>query len=225
MRRARGSLKCALTALALLLATSAWPAASASMPRDVLIDTSALVGVGASLAFDVIDGDGIANNTASVSSFLSDGVLGPGVSTGGVVGSLTPGPVTISDTDFFNELLQPVTLGTFIRFRVDVTGNNAGGSIPDAFSFFILDPAAAPLVTSDDPTGANALLQIDIVGGSAGSIATVFSAAAPSGAPVPVSITAQAVPLPGGHVLLTAGLLLLLFVSRALGLTSTRRHR
>ncbi len=106
---------------------------------DVTIDTTDLSGTDAYLAFDLIDGDSVAaNNTATISNFLTDGNLGMADSTGGVSGAL-PGTVTITDTDAFNELLQAATLANSISFRLDLTENNPGGSVPDALSFFLLN--------------------------------------------------------------------------------------
>lgn len=128
----------------------------------VTIGTAPLSGTSATLAFDFIDGDGIANNSVSISEFQSDATLGSPVTTGDVSGTL-PGPVTLSDTQFFNELLVPLTLGTSISFNLDYT--NLAGSPPDSFSLFLLDPAAINSLVSTDLTG-NALLQIQMDGTS-----------------------------------------------------------
>lgn len=71
---------------------------------NVTVETGALSGVAAQLAFDLVDGDGAANNAVTITAFASDGALGSATPLGGVTGSL-PGPVTIDDTGFFNERL------------------------------------------------------------------------------------------------------------------------
>jgi hypothetical protein len=131
---------------------------------NVSVDTSALAGQSAFLAFDFIDGDaaggGVANNTATISGFiLSGGALqGDGEPIGGVSGTLIPGPLTLTDTEFFNEFLQPVVLGGLFTFTVAVTENFVDTlmTIPDQFSLALLDASFWPFPT-DDPTGANLL--------------------------------------------------------------------
>src|SRR5215469_7505798 len=82
---------------------------------QVSIDTTVLSGTSGTLAFDFIDGDGVINNSVSIVNFASDATLEPGIPTGSVTGDL-PGTVTLSDTNFFNELLVPATLGSSITF-------------------------------------------------------------------------------------------------------------
>ncbi|MDS4019132.1 MAG: NF038129 family PEP-CTERM protein [Candidatus Competibacter sp.] len=185
---------------------------------QVAVDTTALSGTAAYLAFDFIDGDGVAN-TATVGNFYTDGTLGAASTTGGASGTLPPGPVTLSDTDFFNEFLQELTLGTTVSFTLDLTeiGPAAGGSLPDSFTFFLLDRPTdpdqipMPLFATTDPTGAGALFQADI-DGTAGGVLSVFAPVASlPGEPDPtVSWTvtpARSVPLPSTAWLLGAGVL------------------
>ncbi len=177
------------------------PPTALAAPFSVSIDTSSLSGSAAQLAFDLIDGDGAINNSAIISGFSTDGTLGSSTSTGGVSGNL-PGAVTLSDSEFFNELLQMITLGSFIDFALDLTSNFAGG-IPDSFSFFILDDATPPsssLVTTD--LLGDALFIIDIDGTALGAV-FVASQSEPS---VPVTLTSRQVPEPGAILLLALGL-------------------
>jgi hypothetical protein len=131
-------------------------------PIKVTVATTGLVGTDVALAFDLIDG-GPPPNDVMISSFATDGTLGSSQSTGSVTGAL-PGTVTLHDSGFFTEYLQFMTLGNELSFIFDTTGNTpAGGSLPDAFSLFLLDAATLlPLVTTSDPTGANALLLYNI---------------------------------------------------------------
>jgi hypothetical protein len=173
-------------------------------PIVVTIDTTPISGLAAALALDLIDG-GAPGNSVFVDSFSTDGVVGTTTTTGGVSGSL-PGPVTISDSSLFNELLIDLTLGTVVSFTFDATGNAPlGGSLPDSFSIFLLDPSTGlPLFPTTDPTGADALLQFDMTGGS-GTL-TLF--AAPGGeAGVTAAIDAPtAVPEPATIALVLTGL-------------------
>ena len=74
----------------------------------VTVDTSALAGTQADLAFDLIDG-GPPPNTVTLSEFTTGGTLGASSSTGDVTGAF-PGVVTLADTSFFSEYLQNETL-------------------------------------------------------------------------------------------------------------------
>ena len=171
---------------------------AAAVTLNVAIDTSALNGTAAQLAFDFIDGDAAVNNTVSISGFLSPGAVGSPFTSGGATGTL-PAPVTVTDTDFLNELLQPVTLGASLSFALDATTNFAGG-LPDAFSFFILNSAGTDsLVITTDSTGSNALFRIDLVGPPKDIERFEFSGETVAGAPVPVSLSAPvaAIPEPG----------------------------
>src|SRR5207247_600245 len=127
---------------------------------DVTLDTAALAGDEGQLAFDLIDGDFAIDNSVIISSFTTDGILGTASSTGSVRGDL-PGRTTISDEEFFNELLQPITFGESIVATLHVTTNFAGG-VPDGLSFFILTSEGTPLVTSDLP--GHALFEVALGG-------------------------------------------------------------
>lgn len=132
----------------------------------VSIGTSALSGTSGTLAFDFIDSDGLVNNSVSVINFASDATLSSGISTGAVNGAL-PGTVTLSDAGFFNELLVPAVFGSSISFTLDYT--NAAGAPPDSFTFFLLDATAFNSLVTTDLLG-DALLEVDMTGGSTGSV-------------------------------------------------------
>lgn len=136
---------------------------------DVSIDSSFLNGLPAVVAFDFIDG-GTPDNSVTLSSLTSDGTLDSTSTTGNVTGS---GPWTFSDAggSFFNELLVAFNpMGTSLSFSFTTTDNAPSpGSVPDAFSMFVLDSTAATaVVTTDDPTGANALFLFNIGQGAGG---------------------------------------------------------
>lgn len=153
-----------LLRLALLAALLVSGQASAA-PIQITVDTTSLAGVSAQLAFDLIDG-GPPANSVMISDFASDGLLDTASSTDDVTGdfSTPPGIVALSDTSFFSEYLQGITLGTSLTFIFDTSGNPADpGSAPDGFSFFILNASGtASLVSTSDPTGADALFLFNI---------------------------------------------------------------
>jgi hypothetical protein len=136
---------------------------------DVAIDSSFLNGVPAVLAFDFIDG-GQPDNTVPLGSLTSNGTLNSTATTGNVTGS---GPWTFSDAggSLFNELLVTFNpMGTSLSFSFTTTDNAPSpGSVPDAFSMFVLDSAAAStVITTNDPTGADALFLFSIGQGAGG---------------------------------------------------------
>jgi hypothetical protein len=149
-------------ARAALVATllAAMPVSASSIL--VTVDTSALAGTQADLAFDLVDG-GPPSNAVTITTFATDGTLGAASTKGNVTGAL-PGSVTLADTAFLSEYRQAATLGKSLSFVINATGKppNAA-SFPDGFSFFLLDHATGlPLVTTSHPTGANALLLLSI---------------------------------------------------------------
>jgi len=167
----------------------------------VTVDTSTLSGTSAQLAFDFIDG-GTPSNTITISGFGTDGTLGSTVPTGGVSGNL-PGTVVLTDSDFFNEYLTGITLGSTFSFILSAT-TNPSASLPDAFSLFLLDPSAEfSLVSTSDPTGSNSLLTLNIDGSAEGAL-SVYDASVTT---APANTT---VPEPATLLLLGAGLLPLL---------------
>lgn len=162
--------------------------ARAQSDYDVTINTSSLSGTGATLTFDFLAGGGTQSNSATISDFSTNGTLvSGGVNSGSVSGSL-PGTTTLTNASFFNELQQGMILGPTISFQVDLTTNApTGGSLPDTFSLFLLDPTASySLTNTSDPTGSDSLTTIQIDGSSSG-IVGVYSGSGPS---VPVTVTA-----------------------------------
>lgn len=200
--------------LAFLLLAAPCMAGAATL--SVSIDTTALSGTAASLAFDLIDGDGsLGNNSVIVSGFTSGGTLGSATVSGGVSG--TPPEVTLTDTSAFNELLQFLTLGTSISFTVTLTDNiNAGSTDPDQFALYLLDGAGlASLVATTQLVGANALFAYDINGQSPGNL-QVFSLSGGVNNPnwtATINLP-SGVPEPGTLALFGLGSLLLLGASR-----------
>jgi hypothetical protein len=140
----------------------AWLAAGVASAGTltVTLGTGVLSGTAGALAFDFIDGDGVVDNTVTLTAFSSDGVFEPGDSTGGVSGNVS-GTATFTDAEFFNELLVPITFGSTVSFSISYT--NVAGTIPDSFAVLVLDPAAVnSLVTTD--LSADALVAIDLNG-------------------------------------------------------------
>ena len=182
---------------------------------DVTINSSALFGNPAVLAFDFTDG-GLPDNTVTLGTLTSDGTQTSTATDGNVSGT---GPWIFSDVplSLFNELRVTFDpMGSAVTFSFTTTDNPPnGGSLPDAFSFFVLNPdpnAVNPfLITTDDPTGANALFLYSIGQGTDGL--SVFT---PDQSGFSFTVApAQAAPEPASLALVVAGFAAL----------STRRRR
>ena len=201
-RRFYGLLVCRGMAVALLLGAGIARAGA----FDVTINSPSLFGNPAVLAFDFSDG-GPPDNTVTLSTLTSNGTQSSTATDGNVSGT---GPWTFSDfpLSFFNELRVTFDpMGSSVSFSFTTTDNPPdGGSLPDAFSFFILnaDPNANNpfLITTNDPTGANALFLYSIGQGADGlSVFTPdqsnfsFNVAPPHAAPEPASLALLAVGL------------------------------
>ena len=196
---------------ALLVALGVGPARTEGATLQVTVDTSAFNGTPASLGWDLTDGDPGASTTAIITGFSTNGSFdaGQATSVGGVSGSL-PGPVTVTDTDFFNSLLQPVTLGTAISFTLDMTTAASGQGVPDALAFLLLTADGLTSLVATDLLG-DALLTLD-ADGTPGGLLLVAGETEPS---VPVEATrTTAVPAPAPLLLLAAALLPTLLMAR-----------
>ncbi len=208
--------------LHLVLIAGAGLAASAradTISYQVSLNTAAYSGTAVDLAFDLIDG-GPPSNSVTIGGFSSDGTLGtaPAPSTG-VSGNL-PSLVTLTDSVFFVELLQPVTAANEISFLLTLTDNPPDiTSSPDSFVFSIIDPnTGLPLFDTSDPSGASSLFAVDMDGSAAGAV-SIFNA--DDGSPTAALTAGQplsSVPEPS-----SAGLLVVFLV--ALWIASRRRFR
>lgn len=211
MRSPRAHTRLVPCAFALLFALGLGPARTEAATIQVTVDTSALSGTSASLSWDLTDGDPGASTTAIITGFSNTGSFdaSQATSTGGVSGSL-PGPVTITDTDFFNSLLQPITLGTSVSFALDMTTAASGQGVPDTLAFFLLtEDGSASLVATDLLGDALVTLEAD---GTAGGHLGVAGETEPV---VPVAATrTTAVPAPPALLLLAAALLPALLAAR-----------
>src|SRR5262249_32147641 len=161
---------------------------------------SVLNGVDAVLAFDFIDG-GTPSNSLTLTPLTSDGTQDSTSMTGDVTGT---GPWILNDSSLFNELLVSFnSMGSSLSFSFTTTDSPRDpASFPDAFSFFIVNTDLSPLITTNDPTGANALFQYSLGEGAIGLIIFVPDQAGVSvlvtptlSAPEPGSLTLAAMAL------------------------------
>lgn len=181
-------------ALSVLLGAAA-PAAALSI--TVLVDTTPIAGVSGYVAFDFVDGDLAVTNTATIDNFGSDGLVYPISTSGDASGDLFTTPLVLGDTSFFNEGLLPIVYGTGFSFTLDLTENGSGLPAPDSFSLFLFDSGFNALGTTD-PTGANALVVIDLVPGAV--TPTVFLSSGAAALLVPEPALAALLGLAGAGV-------------------------
>ncbi|MDD2762125.1 MAG: NF038129 family PEP-CTERM protein [Methylomonas sp.] len=184
---------------------SATPFTAWSSSFNVDINTAGLAGTTATLAFDFIDGDGVANNTAQISGFLTDGSFDPVLASSiGDVSGLLDTSVTLGDTGGFKEFLQPLTLGGTLHFQLQISDLfDPSALTPDAFRFYLLDElAGSPLFSTTDPTSSAALFSMDLTGDGKGL--SVYATTNPIAAWI-VESPRQAIPAPGTLPLIMTG--------------------
>ena len=196
------------------------PVIQAQTLYNVNINTTGLNGTGGGLAFDLISGDSATpNNTALITGFATDGTLvaGGNTSTGAASGNL-PGTVTLHDSAF-SESFRGETFGKNLSYTLSLTNNFVGPGAPDEFSFFLTNPTnTGTVVTTSDPTGANALFILDL-DGTAGNALTVFTPRTP-GVSYTVNPARLTVPEGSSFALFLPGLL----AGGMLVLSRRRRH-
>lgn len=144
--------------------SAVFPAAAAAV--TITIDTTALTGQDARLAFTLLDGDFAANNSVTISNLVTDGTPGPSDCTLGCSGGP---PFSVDDGIGLGEFLQDLTLGSYVRFDLGFTTAFSGSGAPDRFTLNLLDAASNfTLVDTEldflfDPVPAqDALLLIDL---------------------------------------------------------------
>lgn len=168
----------------------------------VTVNTAPLVGSPLSplfLDFMLTDGSGAlaGSNTVVISNFQfgAGGAVGSPTLSGGASGSLGAS-VTLSDTaNFFNELFQQFTPGSFLSFDVTTT-NNADRIAPDAFGVAILDKNLFNLPTNGL---GDALVLASLAPSLSVARVQTFGTTSPAG------VTAAATPLPEPGTLLLLG--------------------
>ena len=159
----------------------------------VTVNTAGLSGTSGRFEFDLFDGDGLANNTVTISNIVTNGTLGAVDCSVGC----TPSYV-LSDAGGLGILLQDLTLGSSFSFLLNFS-NNFGVGSPDQFALFLLNPATnfTLLNTSLDTPFSDALLLVNL-DGTARNVQTADT-----------GVSVSAVPEPGYAALLLATLPLL----------------
>jgi hypothetical protein len=182
---------------------------------DVSLNTSSLGGTQV-LVFGYTDGDGVADNSATMSNFNFGGGSAQGSPTyvgAGASGSLS-GSVVVNDTDFSSLFYQSFTVGSSLSFLLNVTNNFAGGT-PDAFAMYVCDSTFSTCYSDDASTGADLLLNVQ--GTPLAPSSFILNPASLQNLPAPVVTvpTTTNVPEPSASLLLCAGLAFFALLFRA----------
>jgi hypothetical protein len=141
---------------------------------DVSLDTAALVGnsnAPFAVDFQLTSGNtssGIVNMvTLSQFAFGTGGSASAGrpfPDSGNASGDLTSAiTLNTSGGTFFNEFSQNFAPGDKLTFELDFTNNAQPQPTPDEFTFQLIDKSNAEIPT-DDPSGSNSLIVIDLNG-------------------------------------------------------------
>ncbi len=190
---AAGSLLCSLT-------LHAAPVVS----YRVTLDTTALVGGTYSMEFQLNDGDGVQNSDVTLYDFAFGGgsAIAGATTIGGVSGE-AGSSVAMQDVDFFNEFIQGFNAGSTLSFAITFE-SDASGSVPDQFSFAILNSSLLELQTTGS---GNQLLSIDASNGA--FVLATYSGIASPGEPTLGTPTVTEVPEPGSLALVALAVFLL----------------
>lgn len=195
----------AIFALALL----AFPATGRGDLFDVSLDVTSLrgntYGAGGPYSVDFFMTGGQGNNdSVTISNFaVTAASLGASSSSGTVSGGLGTSLI-VGDTSLlndFNQVITPdgTTNSVAITFQMNVTTNFLSGSIPDNFSFSILDSSGSPIPTTD--SAASSLFDFDLKPGLTVSQISLFQTTGSSPTIGPATISVASVPEPSSAVL------------------------
>lgn len=181
-----------------------------AIPYTVTLNTSPLISGSTGpyyLEFQLVDGDGIANNSVTLSNFVFGGGNATGSTSyqGGASGDLSSS-VTLFDSLFFNSFYEQFKPGNVLSFDVDMTANYTDPT-PDRFTFAILNSSEFEIPT--EGLGSE-LLGVDM------KLPLVFETYKGTGGSDPAleAPSVSAVPEPSTFLLLTGGVAFGLFIRR-----------
>jgi len=193
-----------------------WTVAATADPTfNVSLDTSSILGTTGQVVFELIDGDGVVDNSVLLSSFAFGGgsVAAPAdyQGTTGVNGDLS-GSVSMNDSAPLALFTQLLTFGSSLSFQITATNNFSGGGSPDGFSMGLYTPDFSACY-SDDQVGC-LLLQLDIAGGTLSASSFTLNGASAEGLPAPIVTLVGTLPEPASLLLLIIGIMSLASVRR-----------
>jgi hypothetical protein len=177
---------------------------------NVTLNTSPLSGP-LKLVFQLNDGDGVNDNTVTLSAFNFDGGSAIGSGDCSLGGNLCSGDlsssVSLTDVDFSVILDQSFNPGSSLSFTLTLSNNFAGGGTPDAFAMSLCSLDFSACFSDDQSSGA--LLAVNLNGGGPLSPADFIlngASAQNLDAPVVTSLGSTAVPEPATLLLLCTGM-------------------
>ena len=192
----------ALTSL-LLASVTAW----ADPIFDVSLDTSSISGTVGQVVFELVDGDGVVDNSVALSGFSFGGGAIAGAAdylgTSGVTGDLS-GSIAMDDSGGLAVFTQPLTFGSSLMFAMTATNNFLSLGSPDAFSMALLTSDFSACYSDDQ--NSCALLQLDLTGEPLTVASFTLNGAMAQSLPAPV----VTVPEPASLLLLASGIAILL---------------
>ena len=124
----------------IILSVTGWEMAIAARPAAAIfvnINSSALNGMAGRLDFQLLDGDLTANNSATIASINTNGVLQGNDCSVGCTGGP---PFVINDALGLGQFIQDLVLSTVLSINLAVTNQFAGGDA-DLLVLNLLDPA------------------------------------------------------------------------------------
>ena len=192
-------------AIVFAAATMVAPATRADATFDVSLDTTSISGTGGQIVFELIDGDGVADNNVSLSNFdLGGGTIdAPADYLGstGVSGNLS-GTIAMDDSGGGALFTQLVTFGASFMYQLATT--NAPGGVPDELAMALYVPDFSACFSDDQNTCT--LLRLDLSGATLTPASFALNGASAQGLPAPV-VTFASVPEPASLLLLAAALI------------------
>jgi hypothetical protein len=134
--------------------------AAADIAYTVTVNTASLSGTSGSLDFQLAPGNNVLPAVATVSNFDPLAGVGAGVLTGDANGSLNPGPLTLGNSNAFNDFFVDFTFGNSLSFIVTFSGQVIEFpdpiNYPDASTFALsifTDAAGTTPASGSDPNG------------------------------------------------------------------------
>ncbi len=213
---------CLLTLALLGIVAAASPADAVTY--NFYMDTAPLVGEVAgpfSLEFQLNDGSGTGDglNPATLSDFNFGGGATAGAPSliGGATGDASTS-ISITESSFFNQFIQPFTPGSELDFQLSLSTNVQPGPVPDQFTFSILDSTGSELPTL---SFFDVFVEIDIDSGNPSVLTfptdttqTPVAGGPPIDIAAPIATLAGTVPEPESGLLLMTALGCMLPVMR-----------
>jgi hypothetical protein len=200
--------KCVLKGAVVASLFFAAATARADAMFNVSLDTSSVAAMTEQVVFELIDGDGIIDNSVLLSNFGLGGGTVAGIpdylGTTGVTGDLSSS-IAMNDSGGMALFTQLLTFGSSLSFLFTTSNSFSGNGAPDAFSMALYAPDFRACWSNDQTSCV--LLQLNLTGATLNPTLFTLNGASNQGLPAPVVTLAGTVPEPATLPLLAiAGL-------------------